>query len=295
MALFEIYDLTNTAEFDYQTQQPDIIFEIVDGGGGITLSEVDDHLNIDRIGGRADYVLNERGVMVKNGSVDLSDYYTKEETEEAIEDFAASMGEVTQEPTGFRYPKEIQVTYEWANQRVILTANAGFTLECWYKGQEIEDFKNLTAWTSPTHADASGSYFLHYCDGVFKFTTTPWFFDCVQIAFCQYKINNNGHYIGVRETHGLTMDYATHKHLHENIGTYLISGADLSDFTLNSSVATNRRPLISTTVVNDEDLESTINPLSVKTYTRRYITNSGVSTFRAFDVDQPEIVKVAGT
>ena len=52
---------------------------------GATLEEVDEHLNIDRVDGRADYVLNENGEMVKLPGADLTNYYTKDETPEAID------------------------------------------------------------------------------------------------------------------------------------------------------------------------------------------------------------------
>ena len=87
MALFDIYDLTNTAEFDYKTQQPDITFEIVENvfTEGITLEQVDTHLGIDRDSGSETKVLNEKGDFVELPEVDLSDYYTKDETPEAID------------------------------------------------------------------------------------------------------------------------------------------------------------------------------------------------------------------
>lgn len=51
----------------------------------ITLQEVDEHLGIDSVNGRADYVLNEKGEMVKLPEADLTNYYTKDETPEAID------------------------------------------------------------------------------------------------------------------------------------------------------------------------------------------------------------------
>lgn len=61
--------------------------------GGITIPEVDEHLGIDREDGRADYVLNEKGEMVELPEADLSDYYTKDETEQAIENYAQPAGD----------------------------------------------------------------------------------------------------------------------------------------------------------------------------------------------------------
>jgi hypothetical protein len=135
---------------------------------------------------------------------------------------------------------------------------------------------------------------LHYCSLGFVFTTTPWFFDCVQIAFAQYEINNNGHHIGIRETHGLNMDWASHKEFHETVGTYLTAGGDLTGVTLNSTTAAERRPDISQATVYDEDLRSNINALTSKLYTQRYIMLSGVNNVRAFNVEQNDIVKLSG-
>ena len=206
----------------------------------------------------------------------------------------AALGAVQSDPTGFLHWNEIDVAYDPVARKVTLTANSGYTLDCYYHGVSIPEFEGQTTWTSDEHADVSGSYFLHYCSGNFIFTTTPWFFDCVHIAFCQYEINNNGHHIGIRETHGLNMDWASHKEFHETVGTYLTAGGDLTGVTLNSTTVAQRRPNISQTTVYDEDLRSAINELTSKQYTQRYITLSGSTNVRAFNVEQSDIVKLSG-
>jgi hypothetical protein len=196
---------------------------------------------------------------------------------------------ITKEPTGFISPENITVTYygndevvESERRTVVLTG----TIEAYYKGEHITALVN--GWRSPQHTNTTGTFFLHYCDGAFVFDTSPWTFDCLQIAFVQV----NSHTIGIRETHGF-MQWQSHKELHETIGTYKISGGTLTtgSYTLGSAVATNRRPLVDQTVVADEDLKSTITPLVTQSYTQRVMTGTGT---RVMTPEQTEILPVNG-
>lgn len=188
--------------------------------------------------------------------------------------------EITKETTGFTNSENITVTYNETTRKVTLTG----TFVAYYKGEVVSILTD--GWVSPAHADVEGTYFLHYCDNGLEFNTSPWVFNCLQIAFIQY----NGNKIGIRETHGF-MQWQTHKEFHETIGTYKTAGGTFSDYTLNSTTATNRRPNISATTVRDEDLTTVINALTTKSYTQRYLSGAGV---RSLTVSQSEIIAVNG-
>jgi len=94
----------------------------------------------------------------------------------------------------------------------------------------------------------------------------------------------------MRECHGL-MQWQSHKQLHQTIGTYLTSGADSSDVVLNSTTASERRPVISQAVINDEDLPTTVASISSGSYAHLRLVGSGVAPATEY-IDQTEIVSV---
>ena len=181
--------------------------------------------------------------------------------------------------TGFDYPENVVVSYDFQTRTVTLT---GSNWNAYWKGQQITSL--ITGWTSAAHANTAGNmYFLYYNGTNFVWSTTPWTFDMLQICFVFYYF---GATFALRECHGLTMDYATHQHLHNTVGTVLLSGGDFANYVDNSSVATNRRPTISTAVVLDEDLKSTLTALNTNSYT--WFQYSG--TLATIQIDRPEIV-----
>lgn len=191
-----------------------------------------------------------------------------------------NMIELTSEPTGFVNNQDIVVSYDKVTRKVTLT---GIT-SAYYKGALVQSL--VSGWVSPAHADVQGTYYLYYHDGEFVFSTTPWAFDDLMIAFIQY----NSHQMAIREVHGF-MPHVVHQELHETIGTYRVTGGDFSSYVAGSAVAGNRRPDISATVVADEDLRSTIPALTTKLYTQRFLSGLAV---RSFNVAQPEIIAVNG-
>lgn len=189
----------------------------------------------------------------------------------------AAFQEKTNDPTGFTDPENIVVTYDSINRTITLTGN----VEAYYKWELVEE---LVSWrTSQPHSSAPWNYFLHYCEHWFAFDTTPWEFDCLQIAYTQW----NWYKIGVRECHWL-MQWQTHKEFHETIWTYRSAWWDFSWFTLNSSLAADRRPNIAELTIYDEDLKSIIPLLNSKKYTHRYLSWAGA---RTFDIQQDDFIK----
>lgn len=164
---------------------------------------------------------------------------------------AASLTTTTREPTGFRVPEDVIVTYNSATRKVTLTG----TVEPYY---ELLRFSEIsTGYVSPAHADVAGTYFLVY-DGTSISWKTPSavkFYDLL-IAYAIYQA---GYKFAIRECHGF-QPWQSHEEDHDAIGTYRKSGGDLGDYTLSSTTAADRRPSVSATQVKDEDLP-TLNPL----------------------------------
>jgi hypothetical protein len=185
------------------------------------------------------------------------------------------------EPTGFTNNANIGVSYDPTTRKVTLSG----TFEAFYKGVKIPVLKD--GWVSEAHADVAGTYYLYYCATGFVFDTTPWDFACLHIAFIQY----NAHDIGIREVHGF-MPNTVHDELHRTIGSFKRSGGDFTGYVLNSTVAAERRPDVSDTAVQDEDLTSTVLALSTKLYTQRYLTGSAV---RSFTTGASDIVPLSGS
>lgn len=188
--------------------------------------------------------------------------------------------ETTGEPTGFTNNQNITVSYDPTTRKVTLNG----TFEAYFKGVKIQTLKD--GWVSEAHADVAGNYYLYYCDGWY-FNTTPWTFQCLMVAFIQY----NAHDIGIREVHGF-MPSTTHEELHRVIGSFKRSGGDFTGYVLNSTTASDRRPDVSDTVVQDEDLLSTVTALSTKTYTQRYLSGLAV---RSFTLGASDIIALSGS
>lgn len=183
--------------------------------------------------------------------------------------------------TGFTNNANINVSYNSTNRTITLTGS----FEAFYQGKIVPDL--TSGWVSSAHATDAGTYYLYYNGSGFSFTTTPWSFTDLMIAYVQ----KNTHNIGVREVHGI-MEAECHQYNHTHFGTMKYAGGSFSGYTINSTTATNRRPDISSTVVDDEDLQSTLPALTSKLYTQRYLSGSGAT--RSFNLDQTEIIPVSG-
>lgn len=181
--------------------------------------------------------------------------------------------------TGFTNNQNISVSYDSTTRKITLAG----TFEAFYQGVKVTALTD--GWVSDAHADVAGTYFLSY-NGSFVFNTTPWSFSDLQIAYVVY----DGVKFGIREVHGF-MQPEAHEEAHRVLGAYKVSGADMSGYTLSSTTAAERRPLIAETIIADEDLKTTLSALSTETYSIRYLT--GAST-RTFSVDQADIIPLNG-
>lgn len=192
--------------------------------------------------------------------------------------------ENTKEPTGFKDPELVVVTYDSAARTITLTG----TVEAYYRGVQIAAL--TSGWVSDAIPPGpTQGYFLYYNGSAFVWSTTVWSFDTLHIAYVYYESGGTFRF-AIRETHGL-MPWQAHRELHETVGTYLRSGGDLSSYVLASTVAANRRPDVASTVIADEDLQSTNPTLTSKSYTHLYLTSTGTSTFSTANA---EILPVTG-
>lgn len=192
--------------------------------------------------------------------------------------------ENTKEPTGFKDPELVVVTYDSAARTITLTG----TVEAYYRGVQVSAL--TSGWVSPVIPPGpTQGYFLYYDGANFVWSTTVWSFDTLHIAYVYYESGGTFRF-AIRETHGL-MPWQAHKRFHETIGTDLRSGGDLSSYVLASTAAADRRPDVASSVIADEDLETTNPALTSKSYTHLYLTSAGTSTFSTANA---EILPVTG-
>lgn len=189
----------------------------------------------------------------------------------------------TQEPTGFTNNANITISYNSTTRKVTLNG----TFKAYYQGTEVAEL--VDGWESEAHPNTEGNYFLLYNGTAFEFVSNGVTFSDLFIAYVQYKgvgLDN----MAIRETHGF-MQNQTHKEFHETIGTYMTSGGDVSSYVLASNVVAERRPEVSNTTVNDEDLQTIIPSLTDGLYTHRYLEGSEV---RTLNIEQADIIALDG-
>lgn len=185
--------------------------------------------------------------------------------------------DITEEPTGFVEPENVILSYNSTTRKITMT----WTTTAYYRWELVADL--ISWWESPAHSTDDWLYFLQYNPiSWFTFTTSVFDFTNLLIALV-YRDTAN---FCLRECHWL-MQWQSHQHLHETIGTYLKSWWDLGNFTLNSTTATNRRPTVSQTTIVDEDLPTTLPALATNAYARLNLSWADVANLT---VDNAEII-----
>lgn len=185
--------------------------------------------------------------------------------------------------TGFTNPENIAVHYNTTDRTISLSGS----FQCYYHGDLVPSISG--GYISPAHpSGVTVTQYLSYTSnsGVY-WSSTPWDFDRVQIAMINY--DTTGLLYAQRETHGM-MPWETHEELHRTIGTYKESGGTLADYTIGSTTV--RRPSISSCVIHDEDLETTINSLPSGSYTQFNLT--GTLGSGVIIASQNDIVSASG-
>lgn len=194
------------------------------------------------------------------------------------------------EPTGFIAGTTITITYNDVARTITLTGD----IRALFKGDFVPGLDvSSGSWTSQPHPEnITQTYYLKYSALGFTWDTSQWEFTELQIAYLDVD-PITGVRFAQREVHGL-MNGATHNHLHKSIGTFRVSGGDLLNYTIGSTVATNRRPNVSQCVVVDEDCQSTILAFdkTVETYAHLYL--SGANTAK-LEPTKTDIVNIVST
>jgi hypothetical protein len=186
---------------------------------------------------------------------------------------------ITEEPTGFLAPADVIINYDPATLKITLTGNT----IAYFRGVVIAALSS--GWVSTAHPSTTGhQYFLSYDGNAFSWAdnTFPGYNKLV-IAIVNYGATDK---YAIRECHGL-MAWQTHAELHQTIGCYKSSGGALAGVILDSTTATDRRPTITATTINDEDLP-TVNPaLTSALYTKYALTGAAVG---AYTVETAEVI-----
>jgi hypothetical protein len=189
-----------------------------------------------------------------------------------------SVYDITKYPTGFDSPLDVIVSYDGSTRRITLTG----TFVAYFKGIQVASLTN--GWVSDAHPDvAENAYFLYYNGSSFVWSTTPWTFDMLLIAYISKQR------FGIRECHG-TEPWQSHQQFHERFGTYKFSGGALSGYTIGRTTASERRPLVSACTIKDEDCITINAALNSEIYTWHYLASTGTSNF---NLDQLDIVNLS--
>jgi hypothetical protein len=186
-------------------------------------------------------------------------------------------------PTGFLAQDTVGMSYDSSTLKLTITGTDGAV----FKGVAVPTIVN--GWESSAHSTNDGLY-CHYFDGTNYVWSTNGFasFDNIMIA-CVYKDATVS--IGLKETHGCTMDSDDHRNQHYGVGTQKQAGGTLSQVVVNSYTAAARRPYVSETKILDEDLAVTLSALATNSYTQVSLsgtvsgTNEGTLTWALASAD----------
>jgi hypothetical protein len=190
---------------------------------------------------------------------------------------------LTGEPTGFLRPDLVTVTGNVTDRTITLTG----TTEAYWCGELVTAL--VPGWVSPVHAENSPiNLYLGY-DGT-AFAWAPDWSGRMPIAI---GLSNGTAIVAyIRETHGCVMDAVTHLHLHATVGTYRKSGGGLTGLTLDSATPANRRPIVGTSLLVDEDLETAL-PAGTASYTQFRLT--GAAGADVITIGASDIIPTTGT
>lgn len=185
---------------------------------------------------------------------------------------SGNIGALTKDPTGFSNPQAVTITYDPTARTIALSG----TFTAYWQGKLIPALTN--GWTSGSHANANGLYFLSYNGSAFVWNTSVWSFDQLQIAYVYYQGSGSAaSTFAIRECHGL-MPWEVHEEFHETIGCYRESGGTLSNWTAGSAGDGARRPIVAATVLHDEDCITTNGSAAAGSYTQLSLSGSAADT-----------------
>ena len=166
----------------------------------------------------------------------------------------------TLEPDGFVNRTDSYISFDNNSRQFSIAPKSPATSYTIYNnGTKV--IKNTTE--SITLPNSTALYFLHFdkIDNSLSYKTTGFdFYTDIPIAHIYYNADfSKAVYFG-EERHGLRMDSATHKYLHNVFGTQYINGLSISNYTLSGNGSSNSDATISIGdgLIYDEDIEATI-------------------------------------
>lgn len=218
-------------------------------------------------------------------SVDSAGFITS--VDKAALDRLAALPVLSKEPTGFSAPENVVINYDPTARTVALTG----TFAAYWQGTVVPAL--TSGWTSGSHANTNGVYYLSYDGSNFNWSNSVWTFDQLQIAYVYYQ-GAAGNTFAVRECHGF-MQWQAHEGFHETIGTYRESGGALgwAGAIPSNTSAANRRPTITSCLLHDEDVTTTNGSAAAGAYTRMNLSGSSATPV-AFTTGANDIVPLNG-
>lgn len=175
--------------------------------------------------------------------------------EEVIED--------TQEPMGFVDKAEVILSYD-PTTRTVSVAPVASTFSVWVQGIKYA----FSSVQSVAHADVTGAHYIVFnSSGTLVSSTASFDWETEAfVAYVSYDTAQTPKGFAVDELHMAVMDWATHRELHERIGTYVVSGGllDSASYLLAPGTPTNagNRPAITSALVADEDNRTSLPALA---------------------------------
>lgn len=159
---------------------------------------------------------------------------------------------------GFVFPYEVSLSYNKTNRTFTFTPS-GASYDVWVGGTK---YTKIGAQTSIAHANTTGSYFLYYnTSGELEWDTDPWDMKVVSPAAYVYydTVPLDGY--ALFELHTYKRNPEWHESQHHAIGTFVRSGLEISEYTLNGEGNTATTFQVAAGIIVDEDIEYSINTL----------------------------------
>jgi hypothetical protein len=198
-----------------------------------------------------------------------------------------SRNTVTLWETGFADPDNIVVSYNGTTRKVTVTNKLGGAnkISALFQGNYVLAFE-VTSYESAAHDAADNEYWLYHNGTSFVWANS---FPGMEYILISLAYRDGANFC-IRECHGAQLPSASHELNHKNVGATLASGGDLSNYTLNNTTETNRRPQISETIISDDGLNTTNPALTTNSYSWLYLSGANSANMES---DKTEIVNLS--
>lgn len=188
---------------------------------------------------------------------------------------------VLRSPTGFENTTSSTLSYDVTNRVLTVAPVSTITgFNVWVSGIR---YTYTSSQMSTTHGTTAGTQYYYYftSTGLTYDTNFPNLSTSAVCSFVYYI--DSTRYIATEERHSCVMDSDTHLELHNQIGTYYVSGLALSNYSTQPSPPTNtgNQFTSATGVISDEQLNTTIVEMTSSSYCVLYLTGSAVWTYTA--------------